>query len=170
MLRIFDFGLARELLDVDLKKDGTYRNLTKMTGAVRYMAPEVAVGLSYNYSADVYSWAMLMYYMLALEPPFGFYTEKMIVERSCLGYRPTIFKRWPLSMKEALAKAWDGDLKKRPTFLDISLVLKSELNEYDGKNSGSRSISGATIVSSDQDIEDARDVTTRDMTEERPRA
>jgi len=40
-IKIFDFGLAKELTD-DLKNDdGTYK-LTEMTGSPRYMAPEVA--------------------------------------------------------------------------------------------------------------------------------
>ena len=156
-LRIFDFGLARELHDCDREPDGTYRNLTSMTGAVRYMAPEVAAGLPYNQSADVYSWSMLMFYMMALEPPFGFYTERMIIERSCKGYRPTIFKKWPSAIKKVLASAWDGDLRKRPSFLDISLVLKKELN---GQREKALSASGKTTASSD----DGRDVTV--MTEQ----
>ena len=152
-LRIFDFGLARELYDDDKEPDGTYRNLTSMTGAVRYMAPEVAAGLPYNQSADVYSWSMLMFYMMALEPPFGFYTERMIIERSCKGYRPTIFKKWPSAIKKVLASAWDGDLRNRPSFLDISLVLKKELNGQRG--TALSSASGKTTASSD----DSRDVT-----------
>ena len=35
------------------------------------MAPEVGLGQPYNLAADVYSWSMLMWFMLALEPPFG---------------------------------------------------------------------------------------------------
>jgi serine/threonine protein kinase len=161
-LRIFDFGLARELHDADKDEDGTYRNLTSMTGAIRYMAPECAAGLNYNQSADVYSWAMLMYYMMALEPPFGFYTERMIIDRACKGYRPTIFKRWSSNIKEVISAAWDGDLKNRPSFLDISLILKNELHQFGGKVSGVRSISGATHAS-----DDTNDATAKDITEDR---
>lgn len=35
-LKLFDFGLAKELKDRDLRADGTYRNMTAMTGAIRY--------------------------------------------------------------------------------------------------------------------------------------
>jgi len=36
---------------------------------MRNQAPEVGLGLPYNLKADVYSWAMLMWYIMALEPP-----------------------------------------------------------------------------------------------------
>jgi serine/threonine protein kinase len=35
-LKLFDFGLAKELKDKDLRDDGTYRNMTATTGAIRY--------------------------------------------------------------------------------------------------------------------------------------
>lgn len=35
-LKLFDFGLAKELKEKDLRNDGTYRNMTATTGAIRY--------------------------------------------------------------------------------------------------------------------------------------
>ena len=37
-VKVFDFGLAKELYDDQKKEDGLY-NLTAMTGSPRYMAP-----------------------------------------------------------------------------------------------------------------------------------
>jgi len=127
-LKLFDFGLAKELKENDLRNDGTYRNMTSMTGAIRYMAPEVGLGYPYNLSADVYSWSMVMWFILALEPPFGFFTEDMIVSRvHSRGFRPAIFRRWNEVIGGLLKAAWDPDLHERPNFLEITLVLKQEL-------------------------------------------
>lgn len=53
------------------------------------MAPENGLGRPYNLKADVYSWSMVMWYIMALEPPMGLYTPRMIVEKVFTnGYRP----------------------------------------------------------------------------------
>ena len=127
-LKLFDFGLAKELKEEDRRGDDTYRNMTAMTGAIRYMAPEVGLGQPYNSACDVYSWSMVMWFILALEPPFGFFTESMIASRvHKKGVRPSIFRRWNEVIGEMLRCAWDADLHQRPNFLEITLVLKQEL-------------------------------------------
>jgi serine/threonine protein kinase len=118
--------LARELKESERTADGLY-NLTGFTGAVRYMAPEVGLGKPYNEKADVYSWSMLMWYMLALEPPFGLYSEKMLAD--CVfkrRHRPQIFKRWPAAVSNIMRQAWHEDIAERPSFQEISRVLKQE--------------------------------------------
>lgn len=105
------------------------------------MAPEVGLGQPYNLSADVYSWAMVMWFMLALEPPFGFYSEDMIIDRVFRrGSRPAIFKAWNEMIGELLQAAWDTDLSKRPSFLEVSLCLKQELVDCDGGTVGTNSV------------------------------
>lgn len=149
MLKIFDFGLAKELKIQDRRKDGLY-HLTGFTGSVRYMAPEVGLGKPYNLSADVYSWSMLMWFILALEPPFGEYTNEMIIDRVFRrGSRPTIFTAWPDTIASTMKSAWQEDLFSRPTFRDISLVLKKELMEADGMAAGSSSASVISGISGD---------------------
>eukprot|EP00555_Chaetoceros_dichaeta_P007741 CAMPEP_0198257488 /NCGR_PEP_ID=MMETSP1447-20131203/7159_1 /TAXON_ID=420782 /ORGANISM="Chaetoceros dichaeta, Strain CCMP1751" /LENGTH=316 /DNA_ID=CAMNT_0043944407 /DNA_START=55 /DNA_END=1002 /DNA_ORIENTATION=+ len=59
-IKVFDFGLAKELLDTNKNEDETY-NLTGYTGSLLYMAPEVALSKPYNRSADVYSFGMLLW-------------------------------------------------------------------------------------------------------------
>lgn len=153
-LKIFDFGLAKELKEQDLRQDGTYRNMTAMTGAIRYMAPEVGLGHAYNLSADVYSWSMVMWFILALEPPFGFFTESMISTRvHTKGVRPAIFRRWNEVLGEILRCAWDPDLHNRPNFLEITLVLKQELIDTEQAGAGSTaagSSKGSVVDGTDQ--------------------
>ena len=131
VVKIFDFGLAREISEHDRTRDGLYR-MTGFTGAMRYMAPEVGLRRPYNLSADVYSWGMILWYMLALEPPFGLYTEKMIDERVFRqGYRPTIFQSWSKRMGQVLTHSWHQDCRKRPSFRQLMNALKQELIELD---------------------------------------
>jgi len=155
-LKLFDFGLAKELKEKDLRQDGTYRNMTAMTGAVRYMAPEVGLGQSYNLTADVYSWAMVMWFILALEPPFGFFSESMISSRvHTKGVRPAIFNRWNSIIGEMLRCSWDADLHNRPSFLEITLVLRQELIDTEPAGSGRTtpgSSKGSTIDVTDQGL------------------
>jgi len=145
VLKIFDFGLAKELKEADRitstssnnSNKNLYKNMTAMTGAVRYMAPEVAAGQPYNSGCDVYSWSMVMWYMLALEPPFGMYSEDMILDRVCRnGSRPAVFTRWNDSMGNLLRASWDPNPHVRPSCLEIALVLTQELLACDGARDG----------------------------------
>jgi serine/threonine protein kinase len=141
VLKIFDFGLAKELKDCDKTSNGLYK-LTGFTGAVRYMAPEVGLYKAYNLSADVYSWSMIMWFILALEPPFGLYTNNMIADRVFVrGSRPAVFKKWKEPIANLMQQSWDADLTKRPSFREISNVLKHELIGCDGTVAGSMTCS-----------------------------
>lgn len=112
------------------------------------MAPEVGLGKPYNKAADVYSWAMCFWFILALEPPFGFYTEDMIRDRVFKrGSRPAIFNSWADSLSGVLKLAWGVDIAARPTFHDICVVLTKELHgsvaRIDSSNTASLGSSSA---------------------------
>lgn len=133
VLKIFDFGLAKELNDAERTKDGLY-NMTAKTGAVRYMSPENAQGKPYDLTTDVYSWAMIMWFVLALEPPFAMYTEPMIEERVCQrGYRPKLFNAWSPRISKLISRSWSENPKERPSFAKIAEELRKELAEIDPK-------------------------------------
>ena len=124
---MFDFGLVRELHESDRTDDEMYK-LTGMTGALRYMAPEVYFWKPYNLSVDVYSWSMIMWYILALEPPFGLYTHDMIADRVIKrGSRPAVFSSWSSTLSNLMKQCWDADASVRPTFSDICTILKNEI-------------------------------------------
>jgi len=131
VLKIFDFGLAKELRDDERIKDGLYK-MTGCTGSIRYMSPENVQGRPYNLTTDVYSWAMIMWNILALEPPFALYTEQMIIARVCdRGYRPKIFSTWSARMSKIISLSWSANLKERPSFAEIYVELTNELDEID---------------------------------------
>jgi len=142
VVKIFDFGLAKELNEKEKLPNGLYR-MTGMTGAMRYMAPEVGLSKPYTLSADVYSWAMIMWYILALEPPFGFYTQDMIVDRVFQRKtRPAIFKSWPVEISNLMERAWHNNINHRPPFTEIVIVLRQELHDGGGSTVAGSSIGG----------------------------
>ena len=129
VVKIFDFGLAKELRDDERINDDLY-NMTGCTGSIRYMSPENIQGRPYNLTTDVYSWAMIMWNILALEPPFALYTEQMIIDRVCdRGYRPKIFSTWSARVSRIIGHSWSANFKERPSFAEISIDLRKELDQ-----------------------------------------
>jgi len=129
-VKLFDFGLAKELNEDERTKDGLYR-MTGFTGSVRYMSPEVGTGKPYNEKADVYSFSILLWYFMALEPPFGLYTPRMIRERVPKGNRPVLMDAWPEGVKKLLNVCWSGKIKSRPSFETVMKLLKVEVAAVD---------------------------------------
>lgn len=128
VLKLFDFGTAKELKLRNEHYDGTY-NLTGIVGSYRYMAPEVALLKRYNLSADVYSFGVLSWQVLALHAPFedldsensqGFARDRL---------RPKIDARgkhshWPKKIRLMLAKCWNDDMSKRPSCDEILTTVR----------------------------------------------
>ena len=119
-VKLFDFGLAKELADNDRDANGLYRNMTGFTGAIRYMAPEVGQKKRYNLAADVYSWSMLLWHLMALEPPLGLYTPNMMIDRVFVkGHRPVVNEKWPEEIQLLLRQGWNQDIQMRPSMEQI---------------------------------------------------
>ena len=66
-VKIFDFGLARTMPEDDQPYAHTYR--MSGAGTPRYMAPECLNHEPYNLKADVYSFAIILWEMLAGQTP-----------------------------------------------------------------------------------------------------
>ena len=137
-IKIFDFGLAKELTDDLRNDDGTYK-LTEMTGSPRYMAPEVHNGLPYNATCDVYSFAILLWQMLALKVPYELYTPKTLREKVYNGphKRPLVDESWPNMIKLCLKRSWDKNIHERNTMTQVSAILRKEcVRIRDGNEDG----------------------------------
>jgi len=135
-VRIFDFGLAKQLRPDERLQNGLYR-MTGFTGSVRYMAPEVGLKMPYNLSADMYSFSMLVWFIMALEPPYGFYTPEMFTQRVFQqGHRPVLMEGWPRNLCEQMRRGWDIRLNVRPTFDEFMYILKQEVAFLDVEVSG----------------------------------
>jgi serine/threonine protein kinase len=94
--------------------DGAW-HMSGMTGSPRYMAPEVAMKKNYNESCDTYSFAILLWEMMALQIPYSAYT---IFELDTMVWRephvrPEVDVSWPVPIKLLLKRAWGADIKGR---------------------------------------------------------
>jgi len=129
-IKIFDFGLAREMTEHERAEDGTY-NFSQMTGSLRYMAPEVALGHPYNAAADVYSFTIVAWEMLALEKPFNHHkSESDFVSTVFEGKkRPFMNEKSGFSpaCKSMMEAGWNPDFRKRLSMYEFNQRLRREL-------------------------------------------
>lgn len=133
-IKLFDFGLATEVRAEDKLPNGLYK-LTGFTGSLRYMAPEVFHEEPYDFRADVYSFGILLWYILALEVPFATYNmnlfKKVVIGK---GVRPELNPTWTESIRDLLEHCWSTTISERPTFDDIYEMLKKEIIEASGED------------------------------------
>lgn len=126
-IKVFDFGLSKEIHKSMAVGDGTYK-LTGYTGSIRYMAPEIAREEPYNMTCDVYSFSLLFWQCLALEKPFANYGISDIKSRVHRGEsRPKVDDSWPVPIKLLLKKGWATDWKERYEFQNITKILRKEI-------------------------------------------
>lgn len=131
--------------------NGSYK-MTGDTGTMRYMAPEgkvtltkrmegkaysflhsiflpVALSQVYDTSADVFSFGILLWEMLALEVPYGKLNDDAIYRKVIdLGYRPPIQDEWHDSLQILLRDCF-GTRLQRPTMEGITKTLKKTVLE-----------------------------------------
>lgn len=128
-LQIFDFGLCRELPSAQTKDPDEVFFMTA-AGTHRYMAVEVHLGQQYNAKADVYSFAMVFYELLAQEAPFLNLGDddhrKLVCERQ---HRPKYFNGCavPLTIQKLLDSAWAHQPKDRATMKEVVQKLQDIL-------------------------------------------
>mmetsp|Transcript_6305 Transcript_6305/g.13162 ORF Transcript_6305/g.13162 Transcript_6305/m.13162 type:complete len:519 (-) Transcript_6305:212-1768(-) len=134
VLKLFDFGLAKELKSHRRLANGTYQ-LTGNTGSRRYMAPEVAEVKPYNLSVDAYSFGILLWEICALEKPFDGFTETNHRELIVIGGgRPEIcpygaHSYWPAGLQDLISGCWHQNLFERPSFAFIVNQLERCLQD-----------------------------------------
>eukprot|EP00339_Tiarina_fusa_P001462 CAMPEP_0117031298 /NCGR_PEP_ID=MMETSP0472-20121206/22515_1 /TAXON_ID=693140 ORGANISM="Tiarina fusus, Strain LIS" /NCGR_SAMPLE_ID=MMETSP0472 /ASSEMBLY_ACC=CAM_ASM_000603 /LENGTH=520 /DNA_ID=CAMNT_0004739601 /DNA_START=80 /DNA_END=1642 /DNA_ORIENTATION=+ len=130
IVKVFDFGLCRELPEVSPQETKTF--LMSGVGTRRYMAPEVFMGHYYNLKADVYSWTIVFHAMLSLHKPFEMYNaalHKLLVCQD--GVRPTILPEWPAAIQKLCRDGWARRPEDRPSIKSVcasleALIAKSE--------------------------------------------
>jgi serine/threonine protein kinase len=114
-IKLFDFGLAKELKKEERVEEDKYHNSEK-TGTKRYMAAEVYMSNLYGLPADIYGFSVILWEMLSLSIPYA----KMDAEEHV---RQTFEKRrrpklraynWPEEVKSLIKKGWSHEPAKRP--------------------------------------------------------
>ena len=113
-LKIADFGISRSL--------SRSQCATTMVGTPFYMAPEVVnldVKDGYNEKSDVWSLAVIMYELCALQLPFPG-TNVLAVASGIMNNKPApLPEHAPTVMKALLFSMLETDAGKRPTVKDV---------------------------------------------------
>ena len=91
------------------------------------MAPEVFRHEEYNETVDIYSFAMILYYLLSGRPPWESLSGKdAAIKAARKAARPTLDRSWDSKISGLMRRCWDENPSARPSF---SVVL-DELTEY----------------------------------------
>lgn len=120
-VKIADFGLSRQISENEF--------MSGQIGTCHWMAPEVLQASKYNLKADVYSFGILMYEVIARQLPYkGLKNEdirrKVISEQ----FRPdveSICPGCPRRLKALMVACWNANCDKRPGFTAILDILSS---------------------------------------------
>jgi len=137
-VKLFDFGLAKEL-DPSLKSGiSELYELSGNTGSLRYMAPEVARSEPYNLSADVYSFGLLLWQICSLDLPYDGMNRQDHAELVVHGHeRPQLDSSWSTPLRILMKRSWEPDPLVRPSMDSIYKILRREICALrDGDDSG----------------------------------
>jgi serine/threonine protein kinase len=97
------------------------------TGSRRFMSPEVALSEPYSLSADIYSFAILLWEVLTLKKAFANmpvdeHREKVIKNNE----RPELNASWSEEIQSLLQKCWKRSPFDRPDAREVHRILKKE--------------------------------------------
>lgn len=84
------------------------------------MAPEVVSGKNYDFSADVHSFAILLWEVGSLKKPFA-HVETLDQLRQNRKKRPSLKQISDKNLQTLIRACWDGDPNARPS---MALVLR----------------------------------------------
>jgi serine/threonine protein kinase len=123
VLKIFDFGLAVEI-PYHEDPETTFK-LAGNTGTSRYMAVEVIRKQPYNLKADVFSYSILLWEIIALQKPYeGLLGQQVKESVSVYGERPTVPRSWPSEIRKLCRNGWSESISTRPTMDEVCKVLE----------------------------------------------
>jgi serine/threonine protein kinase len=134
-LKIFDFGLAVEI-PFHADADTTFK-LAGNTGTSRYMAVEVIRKEPYNLKADVFSYSILLWEIMALSKPYdGLLGHQVKESVSIFGERPSVPRAWPVAIRRLLRRGWSESISNRPSMDEAYKTLVKVLEA--SKKSGGK--------------------------------
>ena len=125
-IKITDFGIARVM-----EKN---TELTGQMGTCHWMAPEVLSNQPYYLEADVYSYGIVVWEVIAREVPYNGINPMTIPMRVIKGERPNLGQipsTCPESLKTLVRMCWDPTPAKRPDFNKVLDILEEiEANSF----------------------------------------
>lgn len=91
------------------------------------VAPEVYRHEEYSETVDVYSYAMILYYLLDGKPPWPYSNGLVAVRKASEeGDRPEVPRNWDIRLQNLLQEGWHETPSNRPHFRNILRTL----NDY----------------------------------------
>jgi len=137
-VKLFDFGLAKELDDNMKSGCSDFYEMSGNTGSLRYMAPEVALSEPYNLTADVYSFDLVLWHLCSLEVPYDGMNRCDHLTNVVKGSeRPELNRSWSTQIKILMKRSWDPNPLLRPSMDVIYQILKREISALrDGDETG----------------------------------
>ena len=95
------------------------------------MAPEVFRHEPYTETVDVYSYAMILFYLLDGKPPWPYQNGLVAVrEASEEGKRPEVPRNWDQRLQSLLQECWNENPQARPPFRAILKTLNNYSRKY----------------------------------------
>ena len=125
-VKIFDFGMAKELKEKASIGVDQF-NATGKTGTPRYMSPEVYLGEPYGLPADVYSFSLVLWEIMALEKifPNNDGQENHVVNVYVKKKRPKICRSWPKKIQALIRDGWSHSPSLRPKMQKVHRILEN---------------------------------------------
>jgi serine/threonine protein kinase len=120
VVKLFDFGLAKELKAVDAMGYSDLYKATGLTGTLRIMAPEVVECRAYGLQADVYSFGIVMYEIFAGE------RCQLTAAEICKGQRPKVPSHMGRPFSDWLQACWLSRFQDRPTMEQLCKQIELE--------------------------------------------
>lgn len=124
-VQVSDFGLAKLRPSPQTQTASTADEyqpyvMTGETGSYRFMAPEVFRHEAYGRPVDVYSFSLILYYMLDGGPPWPELDGMRAVRAAAMGQeRPPVPRHWDAKLSQLLRAAWADDPHVRPSFTAV---------------------------------------------------
>ncbi|CAB5368973.1 unnamed protein product [Rhizophagus irregularis] len=115
---ISDMGFSGRIDDKD--KNNVY-------GVMPYVAPEVLSGKPYTQAADIYSFGMIMYFIMTGRHPFANHAHNEVLAFNIInGLRPEIHEfEEPKCYIDLMKKCWDSNPENRPNLTEIADLADS---------------------------------------------
>ena len=105
-IKIGDFGISKII-----EKDSDKESLTTGIGTLFFMAPEIINEEKYDEKVDVYSFGVLVYFILS-----GGEMPKIKIRDICCGNKASIPSEFNKFAKDLIESCWNFDPSQRPSF------------------------------------------------------
>uniref|UniRef100_A0A182Q684 Mitogen-activated protein kinase kinase kinase 7 n=1 Tax=Anopheles farauti TaxID=69004 RepID=A0A182Q684_9DIPT len=125
VLKICDFGTVTDKSTL----------MTNNQGSAAWMAPEVFEGSSYTEKCDVFSWGIILWEVIAREPPFKHIdTSYAIMWRVHQGSRPPLIEHCPKPIEQLMIRCWAKDPISRPPMKEVVSIMNELCKMFSGEN------------------------------------